>query len=95
LEPENIPMRRLLRLWRLARGDLRLVWFAVRHQSRPVWLWPALGLLALYALDPFNFAIPALGVLDDLVILPLALHLLVKLLPLEIQAGFARRSFHR
>lgn len=84
-------MLRLLRLWRIARTDLRLLWFAARHRSRPVWLWPALGLLAVYALDPFNFAIPALGVVDDLVILPLALHLIVKLLPGEIHASFARQ----
>lgn len=88
-------MLRLMRLWRVARQDLRLIWFAVRHRSRPVWLWPALAFLAIYAFDPFNFAIPALGVVDDLVILPLALHLIVKLLPAEIHASFARQSFLR
>lgn len=88
-------MLRLLKLWRIARRDLRVIGFALRHRSRPVWLWPALGLLALYAFDPFNFAVPALGVVDDLVILPLALHLLVKLLPTDILASFARQSFPR
>lgn len=88
-------MLRLLKLWRVARLDLRLLWFALRHRSRPVWLWPAVGLLALYALDPFNVALPALGVVDDLVIVPLALHLLMKLLPAEIHAGFARQSILR
>jgi uncharacterized membrane protein YkvA (DUF1232 family) len=85
-------MRRLLRLWRLARGDLGLLWFALRHRRRPAWLWPVAGFLALYALDPFNFVMPAIGVVDDLVILPIALHLLVKLLPPEIHASFARRA---
>jgi uncharacterized membrane protein YkvA (DUF1232 family) len=50
------------------------------------------GLLAVYALEPFNFAIPALGVVDDLMILPLALHMLVSVLPPEIRASFARRA---
>lgn len=85
-------MRRLLRLWRLSRADLGLLWFALRHRSRPAWLWPAVGLLALYALEPFNFAIPALGVVDDLMILPLVLHMLVKVLPPEIHSSFARRA---
>jgi uncharacterized membrane protein YkvA (DUF1232 family) len=85
-------MRRLLRLWRLARGDLRLLWFALRHRNRPAWLWPAAGLLMVYAFAPFNFVIPALGVVDDLVILPVALHLLIKLLPPEIHTSFARRA---
>jgi uncharacterized membrane protein YkvA (DUF1232 family) len=79
---------RLLKLWRLSRQDLRLLWFALRHRSRPVWVWPAAAFLTLYALDPANFAILPLGVVDDLVILPLALHLLVQLLPADIRAGY-------
>ncbi len=80
-------MIRLFRLWRLARGDLRLLWFALQHRSRPLWLWPAVAALVVYALDPFNFALPALGFVDDFVLLPLALHLILKLLPAEIRAG--------
>jgi uncharacterized membrane protein YkvA (DUF1232 family) len=79
-------------VWRLARQDLRLLWFAMRHRSRPAWLWPAVGLLLLYAIDPFNFVIPALGMVDDLVILPFALHLLVKLLPPAVLASYAKRD---
>jgi uncharacterized membrane protein YkvA (DUF1232 family) len=74
----------------LGRSDLPLLWFALRHRSRPVWLWPAVLLLGLYALEPANFAIPLLGLLDDLVLLPLALHLMLKLLPAEIRSGFRR-----
>ncbi len=81
-------MIRLFRLWRMARGDLRLLWFALRHRSRPLWLWPSVAVLALYALDPANLAIPALGFVDDFVLLPLALHLILKLLPAEIRAGY-------
>lgn len=82
-------MIRLLRLWRLVAGDLRLLWFALRHQRRPLWLWPVAAVLGLYALDPVNFALPFAGVVDDLVVIPLLLHLVVKLLPGEIKAGFA------
>jgi len=71
---------------------MRLLWFALRHRDRPAWLWPAVGLLALYALEPFNFAFPALGVVDDLVLLPIALQVLVKFLPPQIHASFARRA---
>ena len=85
-------MLRRLRLWRLMKRDLRLLWFALRHRSRPAWLWPAAALLACYALEPANFAIPLLGVIDDLVLLPLLLHALVELLPLDIRAGFLVRS---
>ena len=82
-------MKRLLRLWRLGGGDLRLLWFALRHPSRPLWLVPAALLMGFYALEPFNFAIPVLGLVDDFVLLPLVLHALLKLLPREIREGFA------
>jgi uncharacterized membrane protein YkvA (DUF1232 family) len=75
---------RLIRLWRVAGADLRLLWFALRHPRRPLWLLPATALLALYALEPLNFAIPVLGLVDDFLLLPLVLHALLKLLPADI-----------
>jgi uncharacterized membrane protein YkvA (DUF1232 family) len=84
-------MRRLLLLlWRVSRSDLRLLWLALRSPGRPAWLLPATVVLGLYALAPFNFALPILGVLDDLVLVPLALHWLVRLLPQQ-QAFQQRR----
>ncbi len=85
-------MIRLLRLWRRVAGDLRLLWFALRHPRRPLWLWPAAVVLGLYALDPVNFALPFAGVVDDLVLIPLLVHLVVRLLPTEIKLGFALRG---
>jgi uncharacterized membrane protein YkvA (DUF1232 family) len=74
----------------MGKTDLRLLWFALRHPLRPVWLIPATGLLILYALAPFNFVLPVIGVVDEMVIVPLVLHFLVKLLPRDI-AIHARR----
>jgi uncharacterized membrane protein YkvA (DUF1232 family) len=85
-------MFRLFRLWRLLAGDLRLLWFALWHRHRPLWLWPVAVILGLYALDPVNFALPFAGVIDDLVLVPLLIHWVVKLLPAEIRLGFALRS---
>jgi uncharacterized membrane protein YkvA (DUF1232 family) len=85
-------MWRLLRLWRLARADLGLLLYALRHPSRPVWLWPAALLLVLYAIDPFNFLVPLLGIVDDVILLPIILHLTLSLLPGEIRAGYLRRA---
>lgn len=85
-------MIRLLRLWRLAASDLRLLWFALRHRHRPIWLWPVAVILGLYALDPVNFVLPIAGLVDDLVLIPLLLHLVLKLLPAEIRLGYALRS---
>jgi uncharacterized membrane protein YkvA (DUF1232 family) len=83
-------MLRLLRFWRMARHDLRLLWFALRHRSRPGWLWPAAVLLGWFALEPLNLAVPLVGAVDDVILLPLLLHLLLKFLPADIHAGFAQ-----
>jgi uncharacterized membrane protein YkvA (DUF1232 family) len=71
-------MRRLFRLWRLSAQDLRLLFMALRHPNRPRWLIPAAIALACFAFEPFNFAIPVIGVVDDLFVLPLLLHALAK-----------------
>jgi uncharacterized membrane protein YkvA (DUF1232 family) len=71
-------MRRLFRLWRLSGQDLRLLFGLLRSPNRPAWLIPALLALGVFGLEPFNFALPALGFVDDLVILPLIVRALAK-----------------
>jgi uncharacterized membrane protein YkvA (DUF1232 family) len=53
-----------------------------------VWLLPAALVLGFYALEPFNFVMPFVGVVDDFIVLPLLLHVLVSFLPLDIRTGF-------
>ena len=84
-------MKLLLVMWRMSKADLRLLWFALKHPTRPGWLLPAAVALGLYAIAPWNIAIPALGIVDDLVLVPLVLHTLLKGLPAEIHASFGRR----
>jgi uncharacterized membrane protein YkvA (DUF1232 family) len=69
-------MRRLFRLWQLGGRDLRLLLAIMRRSDRPRWLGPALLFLLVFAFEPFNFALPVLGVVDDLVLLPLLLRAL-------------------
>jgi uncharacterized membrane protein YkvA (DUF1232 family) len=83
-------MRRIFRLWRMSRNDLRLLWSALRHPNRPSWLLPATFALGFFALEPFNFAIPILGVVDDLVLLPLLLHGLAKIAALAMLSSKPR-----
>ena len=68
---------KLFRLWRLQ--DVRLLVSALRSPTRPAWLWPVTILLVLFAIEPANFGLPALGIVDDLILLPLVLRLVVKL----------------
>jgi uncharacterized membrane protein YkvA (DUF1232 family) len=88
----GVVMRRLFRLWRLSGQDLRLLWIALRHPNRPRWLLLATIALAFFALEPFNFAIPFLGIVDDVFLLPLLLRLLVILAVPETRSHVAPRS---
>jgi uncharacterized membrane protein YkvA (DUF1232 family) len=74
-------MKRILLLLKVVRRDLSTLLIAVRQPDRPAWLMPAMGMIALYAIAPFNVAIPVVGLIDDGLIVPVALHLLVRCLP--------------
>jgi uncharacterized membrane protein YkvA (DUF1232 family) len=79
--------KRLSALWTLARRDGRLFWFALRHPDAPVWLKPAAVGLVLYAISPIDLIpdfIAGLGLVDDIVLIPLAMHLILRALPPHI-----------
>jgi hypothetical protein len=59
--------------------DLRFLLKTLRHPGRPQWLVPALLVLIFFAFEPLNFALPLVGAVDDLVLLPLLLRGLAKL----------------
>ena len=86
--------KRLSLLWVLVRGDARRLWFALRHPAAPGWLKAATALLLLYLVSPFDLlpdALPVIGLVDDLVLLPLAVHWLLGRLPAGLQQDIERR----
>jgi len=89
-------MKRIFALWRMVAGqDLRLLWFAIRHEQRPGWLLPGLAGLALLAVEPLNFAVPVFGAVDEFVLVPLVLHGMIKMLPAEVLDSFTRAYARR
>jgi uncharacterized membrane protein YkvA (DUF1232 family) len=81
--------KRLLLLWTLVRRDARLLWLAMKHPQSPRWLKPAVGLMVLYVISPIDLipdVIPFLGVVDDVVLLPLALRWVLSRLPAHVRA---------
>jgi uncharacterized membrane protein YkvA (DUF1232 family) len=85
--------KRLSLLWSVIRGDARLLWRALRHPQSPRWLTPAVLLLVAYVLWPVDLipeAIPFLGVVDDVVLVPLAIRFLLDRLPAGLQAELGR-----
>lgn len=81
--------KRLLILWTLLRTDARRLWRALQHPASPAWLKWAVAGLALYLLSPVDLLpdfIPVLGLVDDLVLIPLAIRALLNRLPARVKA---------
>ena len=87
--------KRLSLLWTLVRGDLKKLWWALRDPRAPGWLKAATAGLVLYLLSPIDLlpdAIPFLGVMDDMVLLPLAIRWLLGKLPAGLRADLEARA---
>lgn len=87
--PGNPASLASLRKWARALKQHTLVAYFAARDPRTPWLvrWLAL-LVAAYALSPIDLIpdfIPVLGILDDLVIVPLGLALVLRLVPDEVK----------
>ncbi len=84
------PVLSRLRQWsRALKRDTTAVYLAARDPRMP-WYAKALGIaVAAYAFSPIDLIpdfIPVLGYLDDLILVPLGIALVVKLIPEEVMA---------
>ena len=87
--------KRLSVIWSLVKGDARLLWYALQHPQSPPWLkWGTAGVV-LYLVSPVDLipdVIPVIGLLDDIILVPLAIRWLLKNLPANIRDDIARRA---
>lgn len=70
--------------------DVVTVYFAARDPQAPMLVRILAGLVAAYALSPIDLIpdfIPVLGYLDDLLIVPLGLLLVMRLMPEEVMVN--------
>ncbi|OZI19731.1 hypothetical protein CAL26_19315 [Bordetella genomosp. 9] len=87
---------KITRLWALrTRQDAMTVWFALRHPATP-WYAKALAILtAAYILSPIDLIpdfIPVLGLLDDLVLVPILIWATLRALPAPVRADSRERA---
>ncbi len=85
-------MKRLSVLWAVVRGDAVLLWRALRHPAAPGWLKPAVALMAVYVIWPVDLIpdlVPVLGLVDDAVLVPLAIRFVLRRLPAALKADIA------
>ena len=85
-----------LRAWAArVKRDAVALWFARNHPRTP-WTARALAIfVAAYALSPIDLIpdfIPVIGLLDDLILLPLLIALAIRLLPPEVIADSRRQA---
>jgi uncharacterized membrane protein YkvA (DUF1232 family) len=82
----------------LFRKEVLVLWQAFRHPATPLALKTAMLFVAFYLVNPFDLVpdvLPFIGVVDDLILVPLAVSWLVKLLPHEVSAKPARATVRR
>ena len=67
--------------------DVMTLWFVLKHPQAPWYARTLAALLTAYALSPIDLIpdfIPVLGYLDDLIIVPLGIWLLLKIIPEQV-----------
>src|SRR3954469_20921599 len=84
------------KIWaREIRRDLVAVWIAAKDPRVPWYAKAVAAAVAAYALSPIDLIpdfVPVLGYLDDLVIVPLGLLLVIRLIPAPLMAEFRARA---
>lgn len=91
-------MERLKTWARALKRDVIAVWIAARSARTP-WIARLLAVgVAAYALSPIDLIpdfIPVIGYLDDLILVPLGIALIVRLIPPPLMAEFRAQALLR
>ena len=83
---------------RRLKRDVIALWIAARDERVPWYAKALAGAVAAYALSPIDLIpdfIPVLGYLDDLIIVPLGIALVVRLIPPDLMAEFREAAARR
>lgn len=85
-----------LRQWaRTLKRDVVALWLAARDPRVPLGAKLVAALVAAYALSPIDLIpdfIPVLGLLDDLLLVPLGIALAVRLIPPPVMAALRKQA---
>lgn len=88
-------IRLLKRRFLSFRREAAVLWFAFRNPATPWPLKAASLLTGLYLLSPIDlipFSVPLLGVVDDLVLVPLAVSLISGRLPVAVRGEAGQKA---
>jgi uncharacterized membrane protein YkvA (DUF1232 family) len=82
-------------LWVAVRGDARRLCVALRHPDAPLWLKLGSAGLVLYLISPLDLlpdVVPVVGLVDDLVLVPLVMRWMLNRLPAHLSGQPAKDS---
>jgi uncharacterized membrane protein YkvA (DUF1232 family) len=91
-------LQRLKNWARSIQRDVVAIWLAARDPRVPWYTKAIAAAVAAYTLSPIDLIpdfIPVLGYLDDLVIVPLGILLVIRLIPEELMIEFRREAERR
>ena len=89
------PLSRVKEWARAVKRDVVALWIAARDPRTPWYAKLLAALVAAYALSPIDLipdAIPVLGYLDDLILVPLGIVATVALIPAPLMQEFRREA---
>jgi uncharacterized membrane protein YkvA (DUF1232 family) len=87
--------KRIAVVWTLVKVDARVVWYALQHPQSPGWLKLGVVGMVAYLLSPVDLipdVLPVLGVVDDMVLIPMAMRWLLRRLPASVREYAERRA---
>ena len=88
-------MQRLKTWARALKRDVMTLWFALKHPDTPWYARVLAAVITAYALSPVDLIpdfIPVLGYLDDLIIVPAGVWLLLRIVPEQVLADSRAQS---
>jgi uncharacterized membrane protein YkvA (DUF1232 family) len=88
-------MQRLKTWARALKRDVITLWFALKHPDTPWYARALAAVITAYALSPIDLIpdfIPVLGYLDDLIIVPAGVWLLLKIVPENVVVDSRAKS---
>ncbi len=87
--------KRVAVIWTLVKLDARLLWRALQHPLSPGWLkWGVAGVF-LYLISPIDLIpdfVPVIGLMDDIVLVPLAIRCLLNKLPQRVRDDIDKKT---
>lgn len=83
----RMPLGRLRHWARMVKSDILALYLAVKHVRAPLYAKVLAAIVVGYALSPIDLIpdfIPVLGYIDDVILLPLGIALVIRLLPADV-----------